>query len=36
MKSKIKIKDLTIVIVSYKSRDKVLNILKKQRIFVNL
>ena len=26
MKSKIKIKDLTIVIVSYKSQDKVLNI----------
>ena len=33
MKSKIKIKDLTIVIVSYKSRDKVLNILKKTRNF---
>ena len=33
MKSKIKIKDLTIVIVSYKSRDKVLNILKKTKNF---
>ena len=36
MRNKIEIVDLTIVIVSYKSKDKILNLLKKLRIIAGL